>query len=152
MGTAPPSVREALSSAGQPLTPETRAFFEPRFGRDLSEVRVYTGGAAEQSARDVRAHAYTVGHNIVFGLGRFAPGTYAGRRLIAHELTHTLQQQGPGVIRRHGIHTALTDQGRYEHTLQHAGTNLPYGKAAITPRHSSGFVSAAGFTRSSPIA
>lgn len=93
-GTAPPSVREALSSAGQSLTPETRAFFEPRFGRDLSEVRVYTGGAAEQSARDVRAHAYTVGHNIVFGLGRFAPGTHAGRRLIAHELTHVVQQSG----------------------------------------------------------
>lgn len=94
VATAPPSVREALNSAGEPLPPETRAFFEPRFGRDLSEVRVHTGGAADQSARDVRAHAYTVGHNIVFGSGRFTLRTYAGRRLIAHELTHVVQQSG----------------------------------------------------------
>jgi hypothetical protein len=94
MGTAPPSVRHALNSGGDPLSPDTRAFFEPRFGRDFSDVRVHTGGAAEQSAREVRAHAYTVGCNIVFGSGRFAPETHAGRRLIAHELTHVVQQSG----------------------------------------------------------
>lgn len=94
IGTAPGTVRDALNSPGTPLAPDTRAFFEPRFGRDLSEVRVYTGCAAERSARDVRAHAYTVGRTIVFGSGRFAPGTHAGRRLIAHELTHVVQQLG----------------------------------------------------------
>jgi len=65
-----------------------------RFGHDFSQVRVHTGTAAEQSARDVNAHAYTVGHNIVFGSGRFAPGTHDGRRLLAHELTHVVQQSG----------------------------------------------------------
>jgi len=65
---------------------------EPRFGHDFSQVRVHSGSDAEQSAQDVHANAYTVGHNIVFGTGRFAPGTYEGRRLIAHELTHTIQQ------------------------------------------------------------
>ena len=55
-------------------------------------MRVHSGVAAEQSAQDVNANAYTVGHDIVFGAGRFAPGTHEGRRLIAHELTHVVQQ------------------------------------------------------------
>jgi len=67
---------------------------EQRFGHDFSRVRVHAGGAAEQSARDVNANAYTVGHNIVFGSGRFSPGTNEGRRLLAHELTHVVQQAG----------------------------------------------------------
>lgn len=89
-----PSVHKVLNSPGQPLDTTTRAFFEPRFGHDLSEVRVHSNTAAEQSARDVNAHAYTVGHNIVFGAGQFVPGTHDGRRLIAHELTHIVQQLG----------------------------------------------------------
>ena len=74
-------VQEVLRSPGQPLDPATRAFMEPRFGYDFSRVRVHSGAAAEQSARDVNAHAYTVGHNMVFGAGRFAPETHEGRRL-----------------------------------------------------------------------
>jgi hypothetical protein len=69
---------------------------EQRFGRDFSRVRVHTGTTAEQSAHDVMAHAYTLGHDIVFGAGRFAPGTSAGRRLLAHELTHVVQQTSAG--------------------------------------------------------
>jgi Domain of unknown function (DUF4157) len=65
---------------------------EQRFGHDFSRVRVHFGTAAEQSAQDVNAHAYTVGHNMVFGAGRFAPSTQEGRRLIVHELTHVLRQ------------------------------------------------------------
>jgi hypothetical protein len=65
---------------------------ERRFGYDFSRVRVHTGPTAGQSAREVNAHAYTVGRNIVFSAGRFRPGTTEGRRLIAHELTHTIQQ------------------------------------------------------------
>ena len=95
---APPMVHEVLSSHGQPLDAAMRAFFEPRFGHDFSQVRVHAGGMAEQSARDVNAHAYTVGHNIVFGAGRFSPETLAGRRLIAHELTHVVQQSGANKI------------------------------------------------------
>ena len=91
---APPIVHEVLRSPGQPLDPGTRAFMEQRFGYDFSKVRVHSGAAAEQSARDVNAHAYTVGHNIVFDAGRFAPGTEQGGRLLAHELTHVIQQSG----------------------------------------------------------
>jgi hypothetical protein len=88
---APPIVHETLRSPGQPLDPATRAFMESRFGYDFSRVRVHVGGAAEKSARDVNAHAYTVGHDIVFGAGRFAPEAHEGRRLIAHELAHVVQ-------------------------------------------------------------
>ncbi|HYP28371.1 MAG TPA: DUF4157 domain-containing protein [Blastocatellia bacterium] len=91
----PPSVREALRSPGQSLDPEVRAFMEARFGQDFSRVRVHSGATAEQSARDVNASAYTVGRDMVFGAGSFAPGTSEGRRLIAHELAHVVQQAGP---------------------------------------------------------
>ena len=70
---------------------------EQRFGHDFSQVRVHAGTAAEQSTHEVNAHAYTVGHDLVFGAGRFAPATHAGRRLLAHELTHVVQQTGAGV-------------------------------------------------------
>jgi outer membrane protein OmpA-like peptidoglycan-associated protein len=88
----PPSVHEVLSSPGLSLDQATRAFMEPRFGHDFSRVRVHFGPAAEQSAREVNSNAYTVGHNIVFGADRFEPGTNEGRRLIAHELVHVIQQ------------------------------------------------------------
>lgn len=91
---APPMVHEVLNSPGQPLDAATRAYFEPRFGQDFSRVRVHSDVAAEHSARDVNASAYTVGHKIVFGAGRFAPRTDQGRQLIAHELAHVLQQSG----------------------------------------------------------
>jgi len=99
LGEAPASVHEVLGSPGQPLDDATRAYFEPRFGRDLSDVRVHTGAAAEQSAREVSARAYTVGHDIVFAAGRFTQDTHDGRRLMAHELTHVLQQSGEGTSR-----------------------------------------------------
>jgi hypothetical protein len=91
---APPVVHEVLRAPGQPLDPATRAFMEPRFGHDFSRVRVHSGDAAALSAQAVNAQAYTAGHNIVFGAGRFAPGTHAGQELLAHELTHVVQQSG----------------------------------------------------------
>lgn len=90
--TAPASVDRVLSSPGRSLDPALQQDMGQRFGHDFSSVRVHTGGAAEQSARDVSAHAYTVGHNIVFGAGVLTPGTHEGRRLLAHELTHVVQQ------------------------------------------------------------
>ena len=89
---APASVHEVLRSPGRPLDPATRGFMEPRFGWDFSGVRVHTDLAAAQSARDVNAHAYTVGHNVVFGSDQFAPGTNEGKKLLGHELTHVVQQ------------------------------------------------------------
>ena len=89
---APASVHEVLSSPGQPLDASTRAYFEPRFGRDLSGVRIHSGTLATASAQEVNAKAYTVGQDIVSGAGGFAPGTCEGKRLLAHELTHVAQQ------------------------------------------------------------
>ncbi len=91
--TAPPIVHEVLRSPGQPLDAGTRAFMEPRFGHDFSQVRVHTDAKAAESARAVNAMAYTVGRDVVFASRQYAPATTHGRRLLAHELTHTIQQQ-----------------------------------------------------------
>jgi hypothetical protein len=90
----PPIVGEVLRSPGQSLDLATRGFMEPRFGHDFSAVRIHTDHTAAESARAVSALAYTVGSNIVFGAGQFAPNTSAGRTLIAHELSHVVQQGG----------------------------------------------------------
>jgi hypothetical protein len=95
---APPIVDEVLRSPGQPLDAGARAFMEPRFGHDFSRVRIHTDARAARSAKAVNAHAYTVGNDIVFGSGTYAPQSQAGRSLLAHELTHTLQQSGDGVV------------------------------------------------------
>jgi len=92
LDAAPASVDQALASPGMPLGPALRQDMEQRFGYDFSQVRVHSSAVAEQSALDVNAHAYTVGQDMVFGSGRFAPGTHEGRRLLAHELTHVVQQ------------------------------------------------------------
>jgi hypothetical protein len=89
---APPSIASALSSAGEPLPASLRAEFEPRFGHDFSGVRVHKGALAARSASDVSALAYTVGQDMAFATGQYAPETAAGRRLIAHELAHVVQQ------------------------------------------------------------
>lgn len=91
-GWAPPFVHKVLRSPGEALDAATRAYMEPRFGQDFSRIRVHTDAEAAESARAVRAIAYTVGRDIVFATGHYAPGTTAGRHLLAHELTHTLQQ------------------------------------------------------------
>ena len=90
--TAQVGVQRALSSPGQPLAKDTRSFFETRFGHDLSDVRIHTSPSASESARSINARAYTLGHSIVFGAGEFRPETHEGRLLLAHELTHTIQQ------------------------------------------------------------
>jgi hypothetical protein len=98
---APSTVHEALRSTSRPLDPDVRAFMEPRFGHDFSQVRLHSGTAAAESARTLNAHAYTVGDDIVFGSGKLAPATKDGSRLLAHELTHVVQQgQGVQLIQR----------------------------------------------------
>ena len=96
-------MHEVLSSSGQPLAASTRAFFEPRFGHNFSQVRVHTDSGADQSARSVDALAYTVGQDMAFRAGQYRPDTEPGRRLLAHELTHVVQQggHGAGVQRQH---------------------------------------------------
>lgn len=97
--TAPASVDRVLAGSGRPLEPALQKEMGQRFGHDFSQVRIHTGDAAEQSARDVNANAYTVGNNVVFGAGRFAPGSHDGRRLLAHELTHVVQQSPANEVR-----------------------------------------------------
>jgi hypothetical protein len=88
----PPIVHDVLRSQGQALNETTRAFFEPRFGHDFSNVRVHTDEKAAQSAQAVNALAYTVGRDLVFGAGQYDPAISTGQRLLAHELAHSLQQ------------------------------------------------------------
>jgi peptidoglycan hydrolase-like protein with peptidoglycan-binding domain len=100
---APPIVHEVLRSPGQPLDAEIRAFFEPRFGYDFSNVRIHADACAGESAMAVRALAYTIGPDVAFAPGRFAPSSAAGRLLLAHELAHFVQQGGGtdrGMLRR----------------------------------------------------
>jgi hypothetical protein len=89
-GEAP--IYDVLRTPGQPLDAATRGFMEPRFGHDFGRVRVHVDGQAAVSASALGARAYTLGNRIVFGAGSYAPATEAGRSLIAHELTHVLQQ------------------------------------------------------------
>ena len=88
----PAIVHEVLRSPGQPLDVGTRAFMEPKFGHDFSSVRVHIDDQAARSARSVNALAYTVGREVVFDAGQYAPGGRAGQELIAHELAHVVQQ------------------------------------------------------------
>lgn len=106
-GAIPASVASTVASPGQPLDHATRGFMESRFGADFGAVQVHADSAAAQSARDAGAHAYTVGQHVVFGDGQYQPHSEAGRRLLAHELAHTLQQQG---LQRAGIGN-LEDHG-----------------------------------------
>lgn len=93
-GHAPASVGQTIGRAGTPLSPAARAFFEPRFGHDFSQVRIHDDAEAARSAREVAAHAYTVGPHVVFASGRYAPDSASGRELLAHELAHVVQQTG----------------------------------------------------------
>jgi outer membrane protein OmpA-like peptidoglycan-associated protein len=92
--TVPPVVHKVLRSPGQPLDPEIRSEMELRLGHDFSRVRVHMDERAVKSARAVNAAAYTVGHNIVFNQSQYSPATAPGRRLLAHELAHVIQQAG----------------------------------------------------------
>ena len=82
------------TAGGRSLSDSTRAYFEPRFGHDFSHVRIHSDQSAAESAHSLNARAYTIGRNIVFGSGEFAPETSEGRRLLTHELVHVVQQGG----------------------------------------------------------
>lgn len=90
---APDSVHRALGSAGEPIDADTRGFMELRLGHDFSHVRIHADSSAACSARAVDAQAYTVGRHVFFGQGRYSPRDIHGRRLLAHELAHVVQQQ-----------------------------------------------------------
>ena len=83
---------QAIQYGGQPLSKSERTYFEPRFGVDFSQVRLHSDAQAAESARALNAKAYTLGQDVVFGTGQYTPGTGEGRRLMAHELIHVVQQ------------------------------------------------------------
>jgi Domain of unknown function (DUF4157) len=89
---ASPRVHEVLRSSGHPLGASVRAAFEPQFGRSFGDVQIHTDAMAQESAGALNAKAYVVGRHIVFGSGQYQPGTSAGNHLLAHELTHVVQQ------------------------------------------------------------
>jgi hypothetical protein len=95
--TASEAVQAALATPGQPLDGSTRRFMEPRFGHDFGHVRIHADEPAAASARALAARAYTLGSEVVFGRGQYAPSSAAGRRLLAHELAHVVQQTGTTV-------------------------------------------------------
>ena len=139
-GAAPPSVERVLSGAGAPLEPALRQRMEERFDRDFSDVRIHEGGDAARSAQDVNAAAYAVGRHIVFGAGRFAPTTGEGQRLLAHELTHVVQQTGSPKLRatpghgaaRHGrMRASATSQPGRQLQRQH----IEVTQIQAVPRH-----------------
>lgn len=90
----------SLKGGGQPLSQTTRAYFEPRFGYDFSKVRVHADNHAADVARSVNARAFTLGDDIVFGAGQYTPENGNGQHLLAHELTHVVQQGGSTGIPR----------------------------------------------------
>lgn len=122
----PSIVQDVLRTPGEPLEPTTRAFFEPRFGHDFSQVRVHTDGPAANSAKAVRARAYTSSHNIVFAAGEYSPQTESGRFLISHELTHVLQQRAG--VQLPGNVGAVDD--RYEQEADVAANQVVRGGSA----------------------
>jgi hypothetical protein len=97
---APTAGNPAQAASGRPLDHAARAHFESRFGWDFSRVRIHTDGEAAARADRLDASAYTVGSTITFGAGQYAPGTPAGCRLLAHELTHVVQQGGASPLAR----------------------------------------------------
>lgn len=113
-GEAPPIVHGVLRSPGQPLDPDARGFFEPRFERDFADVRIHDDAQAARSVREVGALAYTVGRHIVVDPTHYRRGSTEGRRLLAHELTHVLQQSStPPLVQRQtaGCQELLTEPG-----------------------------------------
>jgi hypothetical protein len=106
----PAIVHAVLDEPGRPLEPADRAFFEPRFGRDFSHVRVHADSPAALSASRLGARAWAAGNHVVFGRGRYSPSTAAGRALMAHELAHVIQQgmDRPGIVQRSPLSDSVT--------------------------------------------
>jgi len=104
--TSGAEVEAVPRSGGRPLDPETRRFMESRIGFDFSKVRIHNDAPAAASAKSMRARAYTVGNDVVFGAGQYSPKSAQGRRLLAHELTHVVQQSQPAPRPHPVVHAA----------------------------------------------
>lgn len=129
----PPIVHDVLRSSGQPLDTATRAFMEPRFGHDFSGVRVHTDLRAADSAMAVSANAYTVDNHIAFGGGKYQPQNGEGKRLLAHELAHVVQQRRGGIPPR-----SLFQDSVLERDADQAASTIAQGSRIVEVAGSSG--------------
>jgi len=110
---------QSLKGGGQPLPKSTRTFFEPRFSQDFSQVRIHSNPKATQMTGVLNAKAFTMRHDIVFGTGQYSPETTAGKKLLAHELMHVVQQKGNGRRRMsEGIEPAIIGNGGSPSVIQ----------------------------------
>ena len=123
----PPIVHEVLRSPGQPLDPGTRTFMESRFGHDFSQVRVHTDGKAAKSAKAVNALAYTIGKDVVFGSDRYSLKNVEGKRLLAHELTHVVQQQNSQSLKRDSLKIGAANDS-FERQANEVAHNITHSK------------------------
>lgn len=130
------TVHDVLRTPGRPLDEGTRTDMEARLGADFSDVRVHTGSAAHESAESVQAHAYTSGSHIVFQRGRYDTGSAAGRHMLAHELTHVIQQRsGPVSGTERGDGTKVSDPSdRFERAAEDAATKALSGPGVDVQR------------------
>lgn len=128
---APAIVGDVLESSGEPLEPAARRFMESRFGHDFSRVRIHADARAGKSADAISASAYTAGNHIVFAGGRYSPGSAEGQHLLAHELTHVLQQQAPGIFPSTIPLGALDD--RAEHEAERMALAAVHGNTSFRP-------------------
>ena len=145
-------VHDVLRSSGQPLDTSTRAFMEPRFGRDFGDVRVHADAKAAESAQAVNALAYTVGHDIVFGQGQYQPSVTNGRQLIGHELTHVVQQQAVSTPTKADRLVIDDPHSAHETEAQRIGINVIAGGNAATPSIHAHTGSSARISRADPAA
>ncbi len=130
-------VKELMNSGGgSALDEPTRNFMESRMGADFSDVRVHTGAKATEAARSVQAHAYTVGSDVVFQDGQFNPSSTDGKKMLAHELTHVVQQRsGPvdGTPAPGGI--SISDPSdRFEQAAEASAERVVSGDTAASPQ------------------
>lgn len=128
----PPVVREVVGSPGRPLDTATHLFMAQRFGRDFGRVRIHADSKASESARAVNALAYTVGRDVVFGHGLYAPETPKGRRLLAHELAHVVQQSVGGSA------PEMRPDAAHERSAEAAAAALGAGRARVNVTGSTG--------------
>lgn len=140
-GMAPPIVHEVLRSPGRPLDAAARSYMEPRFGHNFGDVRIHTDARAAESALAIHAQAYTHGNDVVLAAGRYAPQTVPGRRLLAHELAHVVQQ-------RNASSKATPQVGRL--SIGQPGDRLEREADAAAERITGNTLSAAGSSAAAP--
>ncbi|WP_287130124.1 DUF4157 domain-containing protein [Candidatus Cyanaurora vandensis] len=129
----PPIVQEALNTPGESLDPATQAFMKSRFGHDFSQVRIHTDSKAAESAKSINSLAYTVKQDVVFGTQQYAPNTQKGRQLLAHELTHVVQQQHQPMVQRQQIPSPGTSAAVTSFTLN-ITTQIAWAITALSIR------------------